>query len=114
VFNKNTNDYDYNKKEELEKILQSVSDKQELVQQLYSNMDNESLSNSYFNGKQLPLGNICYQALSQLIYYEPTDEHGDMIQSWKGNIESYSTLEKLKAAKILWKVVIEKKSYIFQ
>ncbi len=114
VFNKNTNDYEYDKKEELERLFKSVSDKEELVQQLYSYLDNESLSNSYFNGKQLPIGNICYQALSQLIYYEPNDEHGDLNQNWKGNVEPYSNLEKLKEAKLLLKIIIEKKTYIYQ
>ena len=100
--------YVYNKKLEIETILKSYEN-QELVLWLHKNLDNEKVSNSSINGKNVPVGYVFYEALTQTIVYEPTDSTGDVASHWDGYIEitPQINLEDLHKVKNAWKNIIQ-------
>ena len=103
----------YSEKLKLEEIL-SKHDSEKMVAYLVEMLDDKSKTQSTIDAEFVPLGIICYEALTQLVYYEPITSNGDISQSWPGYISPKSTPKEIKAAKQAWKKVIETKSYIFQ
>jgi len=103
----------FSKSEELEKILSEYPDKNELISKLIENMDNMEKSNSKFKNENVGIGNLCYQAIQQTIYYEHYEETDDSIK-WIGNINVISDSLNLSKAKKEWKHVFENNLYINQ
>lgn len=103
--------YLYSEKQRIETILAS-RETARLITTLVSCLDNPKLTNSILNKNKVTLGIICYEALSQTAYYEPTDAKGDISPKWPGNIAPTATPDELHQAKQAWKKVIESKSYI--
>src|SRR5688500_17078255 len=63
--------YVFSHKLELEEIISSM-DREAVLVELVGCLDDVSASKSQLNGMQVPVGAICYEGLSQLVYYEPT------------------------------------------
>lgn len=105
--------YNYSDKLRIEEIL-SVHTHEKLVAILVDSLDDKSKTQSKINNEIVSLGIICYEALTQLIYYEPTTKDGDIEQNWPGYISPKSTSDEIQAAKQAWKKVIEANLYIFQ
>ena len=105
--------YYYSDKLKLEDIL-SKHKSEKMVVYLVELLDDKSKTQSTIDNEFVPLGIICYEALTQLVYYEPLTSNGDISQSWPGYISPKSTSKEIKAAKQAWEKVIETKSYIFQ
>lgn len=105
--------YHYSEKLRIEEIL-SAHSSEKLVALLVDSLDDKSKTQSKIGNENVSLGIICYEALTQLVYYEPTTMDGDIEQSWSGYISPKSTPDEIRAAKRAWKKVIDAKSYIFQ
>jgi hypothetical protein len=82
------------------------------VRELVECLDDEAASKVTLQGRAVPVGVVCYQALTQLVYYEPTGPSGDIAAEWPGHVEPDATAEDLRAAKEAWQQVVEKKAYI--
>lgn len=111
VWNDELKRYLYSEKQRIETILASRETKR-LITTLVDCLDNPEPTNSILNENKVALGVICYEALSQTAYYEPTDAKGDISPKWSGNIVPTATPDELHQAKQAWEKVIESKSYI--
>jgi hypothetical protein len=105
--------YDYSEKLKIEEAL-STQSPEKTVDIFVDCLDSTSESQSRIDNKPASLGIICYEALTQLVYYEPTTADGDISQNWPGYISPKSSFQEMQKAKQAWKKVIETKSYIFQ
>lgn len=97
----------------LDSILTLFPNQDSLVQILFDHLDDASMTESVFSDKKLLAGNMAYQALTLLVYFEPTDPTGDILPGWGGHIKPYAEIEALRRAKDAWREVISTKSYIF-
>jgi hypothetical protein len=105
--------YHYSNKLQIEKIL-STQNTEETIVFLVDSLDDKSKTQSKIDNETVPLGIICYEALKQLVYYEPATPDGDIEQNWPGYISPKSTPEEIKAAKKAWNKIVKTKSYIIQ
>ena len=105
--------WNYSASVELEKIL-SQNPPEYTARVLIECLDDTSESASILAGKPVSLGIVCYQGLSQLVYYEPIDDRGDTAASWPGLITPEASQEELRNAKAAWKKAQEVKLLIFQ
>lgn len=103
--------YIYSEKNQIEEILSTI-EPEPAVNVLVNCLDDLTLSNSTLQGKRLAMGVICYEALSQTAYYEPTTQEGDIAKEWSGHILPTTTPDELREAKRAWKQVLDSKSYI--
>jgi hypothetical protein len=103
--------YIYSEKDLIEKILSTI-EPELAVNVLVNSLDDLSLTNSTLRGKRLVTGVICYEALSQTVYYEPTTQEGDIAMKWPGHILPTATPDELNEAKRAWEKVVESKSYL--
>jgi len=103
--------YDYRGKKEIEEIL-ARHDPESILPQLAQCIGNLSPSRSTLDGKPVPVGLLCYEALTQLVYYEAVDEEGDLI-SWPGYLSVPASAEQLETAQQAWQKVIQEKTYIY-
>lgn len=111
VWNDELKRYLYSEKQRIETILAS-RDAERLITTLVGCLDNPNPTNSVLNKRKIALGIICYEALSQTAYYEPTDATGDISRKWPGDIIPTATPYKMHQAKRAWEKVIESKSHI--
>lgn len=107
------NRYDYSAKVELDRILSGRYPKS-TVAVLIECLDDTSASASVLDGKPVSLGIVCYEGLSLLVYYEPTDAGGDVAANWPGFISPKASPEEMRNAKAAWKRAQEAKLLIFQ
>jgi hypothetical protein len=113
VWREDLGKYHYSEKLRIEEIL-SVQSSEKSVAILVDSLDDKSKTQSKIDNEIVSLGVICYEALTQLVYYEPTTMDGDIAQHWPGYISPKSTPDEIRAAKQAWKKVIEEKSYQIQ
>jgi hypothetical protein len=102
----------YSEKSLIEKIL-ATREPELAVSALVNCLDDLALTSSTLGGKRLVTGVVCYEALSQTIYYEPTSQEGDIERKWPGHILPTATPDEIKEAKLAWKEVLDSKSYMF-
>ena len=102
--------YQYSDKIKLDAVI-TKGDQDKNLNSLVSCMDDATSSQTLLEGKAVMLGVLCNQAVTQLVYYEQTDKHGDVAQ-WPGYIAPTATIEELRAAKKAWQAVLENKSFI--
>ncbi len=113
VWRQDLGQYYYSEKLRIEEIL-SAQRSDKLVAILVDSLDDKSKTQSKIDNETVSLGIICYEALTQLVYYEPATMDGDIAQNWPGYISPKATPDDIRAAKQAWKKVEEAKSYIFQ
>jgi len=82
-----------------------------LLAELVDCFDDSSPSSSIFRDQNIPLGWVCYAALTGLVYHEEIDEKGDITQ-WDGYPKFPATQQDMKAAKAAWQKVLIKKTYL--
>lgn len=104
--------YRYSDKLKLDEIV-TLENRQQVLPVLVACIDDESPTQTRLNGKPVMLGILCYQALTQIVYYEPTEPGGDISKSWPGHISPIATVNELRAAKRAWQQVLENKAFIF-
>lgn len=107
------NRYEYSDKLRLEQIL-SVQPPKHAVTSLIECLDDISASASTLDGKPVALGIVCYEALTQLVYYEPTEPGGDVAASWPGFISPRASPQDMRDAKAAWKKAEAAKLLVFQ
>lgn len=112
VWDEQTKRYRYSDKVRLDEIVTSEN-RQQVLPVLVACIDDESPTQTRLNGKPVMLGILCYQALTQIAYYEPTEPGGDISKSWPGHISPIATVNDLRAAKRAWQQVLENKAFIF-
>lgn len=105
--------FQYSQKPRLEEIL-STQRREEIVPVLVDCLDDSSPSQSVLDGKPVAVGMVCYEALTQLVYHEPTATGGDIATDWPGNISPRASAENMRAAKEAWRKVVADKSFVFQ
>lgn len=103
--------FDYNKRDEIEKIIEGRN-VEETLHILVKNINNSRSSNSLINGKKVAIGVVCYTAITQIAYYEPTAKDGDVANAWEGYISPDATMEELSKAKKAWQKIIEAHLYL--
>lgn len=106
------NRYQYSEKARLEEIL-AAQNRDAVVPMLVECLDDPSPSRSTIDGRPVAVGIVCYEALTQLIYYEPPAPGGDVAASWAGHISPQASPERMREAKEAWKTVVAAKSFIF-
>ncbi len=112
IWDEKSKRYNFTEKLKLEKIV-SAENRQQALPILVACMDDESPTQTKLIEKPVMLGVLCYQALTHLVYYEPTEPGGDIAKSWPGHILPNATLTELRAAKRAWQQVLDSKTYIF-
>jgi hypothetical protein len=80
----------------------------EIVKVLVENMDNDKQSNVMLDGNPVPVGVMCYEALSSIVDYKAAK---DDPSSSVGVVLPTATHEDLAAAKQYWKYLVKYKSY---
>jgi len=83
----------------------------QIVRDLVDCLDDATPSATTLKGDRVPVGVVCYEALSQIVYYEPTEPNGDIARWWPGHVEPTATLSQLQEAKRAWADVLKKKAY---
>lgn len=106
-----TQNHVYSELEKLDVIV-NLHDPNTIIPELVDCLDDMSETRSTVNGKPVVRGVICHEALSLLVYYEPTASSGDIAMEWPGHIVPTASGEELIAAKEAWSRVVEEKSYI--
>jgi len=104
--------YRYSEKPRLEQIVGSRP-REATVSRLVDCLDDTSPSQSTLNGKPVATGIICHEALTQMVYHEPTGADGDVANTWPGNISPTATAADLRAAKQAWKKVVESRTFTY-
>ena len=112
VWNAESKAYRYTAKPQIEAILTPLP-KDETVSGLVGCLDSLAPSESLLSGKRVPLGVICYEALTQTVYHEPHDARGDIAKTWPGHISPTASADELRAAKKAWTEVLRARSYTF-
>lgn len=105
--------YEYSEKVKLEEIL-SAKPPEYAVGILIECLDDTSASASVLGGKPVPVGIVCYEALTQLVYYEPTDPSGDVAAHWEGILSPDASPNEMRVAKVVWRKAHEAELLIFQ
>ena len=105
--------YEYSEQAALEEILAAGSANRS-VDQLVDCLDDTAPSASTLDGKPVALGIVCYEALTQLVYYEPTAPNGDVDAHWSGYLSPRATVQEMRRAKVAWKRAKSAKLLIFQ
>ncbi|MGI9333624.1 MAG: hypothetical protein ACR2RL_10765 [Gammaproteobacteria bacterium] len=77
-------------------------DKQVIVDALIGCLDSSASSKITLDDRPVHVGVVCYAALTQHIYYEPTDRNGDVDLEWSGFLEPTARVSELVAAKRAW------------
>ena len=105
--------YHYSDKLRLDTIVTSEN-RQQVLPVLVACIDDKSLTKTQLNGKFVMLGILCYQALTQIVYYEhASDRSGDIATNWPGHITPVATLDQLRSAKKAWQQVLDNNTFIF-
>ena len=78
------------------------------VARLTDCLDNPQPSSTTLEGKPVPIGVVCYEALLYTAYAEP---EGSDTGEWPGIVLPTATVEELRAAKAAWQQVVREKSY---
>ena len=112
LWNSELERYVFSDKLKLEEIISSGNQEQTLLE-LVDCLDDLSPTKARLDEKSVVLGVVCYEALTQLAYYEATTPEGDIAGEWEGNISPNATSEELRAAKRAWHNVLREKKYIF-
>lgn len=112
VWNSQEKMYVYTNPSGLDEIAQAY-DLETLLPQLVSCMDNATPTQSTLNHEAVPLGVLCYQAITLLVYHEEVNEGGDLLD-WPGYIHLPASPADLKAAQEAWRKVISEKNYVVQ
>ena len=97
VWREDLGKYHYSEKLRIEKIL-SAHSSEKLIAILVDSLDDKSKTKSKVDNEIVSLGIICYEALTQLVYYEPTTMDGDIAQNWPGYISPKSKPDEIQAA----------------
>jgi hypothetical protein len=105
--------YEYSDRVRLEGSLAAQS-REMMVPRLVDCLDDASPSQSRIDGTAVAVGIVCYEALTQLVYYEPTAPSGDVAADWPGNISPTSSPQEMHDAKNAWAKVVDAKAFIFQ
>jgi hypothetical protein len=103
--------YVFSAKVTLESLLKNQSPEREL-HTLVNCLRDAAPSNTTLDDKPIALGVICYEALTQVAYYEPTAPNGDVAADWPGIITPKASVAELAAAYKAWKKVLAKHAYI--
>jgi hypothetical protein len=82
------------------------------VVQLVQCLDRADETRTLLNGRAVPLGVLCYEALSETAYHEAVDDYGDLDAEWEGYILPTASLDELRAARQAWEEVLAIRSYI--
>ena len=113
------NAHDYSKWEELIDTVLAQSPgaqrdnlPESVLAELVDCFDDTSPSASVLGDQPIPLGWVCYAALTGFIYHEETDEEGDIVQHWDGYPVFPASLQDMKAAKAAWQKVLIEKTYL--
>jgi hypothetical protein len=101
--------YRFFDKAALERLVGSADD--QIVRDLVDCLDDGTPSATLLKRAPVPVGVVCYEALNQIVYYEPTEPSGDIAQRWRGHIDPTATLIQLQEAKRAWTEVLQKKAY---
>jgi hypothetical protein len=105
--------YDYSARGELERILAN-NEPREIVPVLVDCMDDQAPSRSTLEGQPVSVGMVCYEALTQLVYYEPTAPNGDVALKWDGYVSPRASAQELRAAKQAWTLVVKEDAHIVE
>lgn len=92
----------------------SAEDRQQVLPVLVDCMEDITPTETLLERRPVMLGILCFQALTQIIYYESTDSHGDITSHWPGHISPVATIGELQNAKKSWLQVLKNKAYVFR
>lgn len=81
------------------------------VSRLVECMDREDPTQATLNGRSVPLGALCFDALRRIAYYEATDDQGDIDGKWPGYITVAAEREARLEAQAAWREVVANRLY---
>lgn len=87
---------------------------EDVVPTLVACLDSEIPATATMEGKRVPLGVVCMEALERTVIYEATDSSGDIDPTWPGYTLPTSSAEERRAAKAAWLVVVREKAYLLK
>jgi hypothetical protein len=105
--------FHYSEKQKIEEVL-STEAREAAVAALVDCLDDTTPSESSLDGRHVAVGIVCYEALTQLVYHEPTLPIGDVAATWPGAITPRASTEAMQAAKEAWRGVVATRAYVFQ
>jgi hypothetical protein len=108
-WNEDTKRYLFSDKQAIEGIVGAATD--QIVRDLVNCLDDRRPAQATLKGERVSVGIVCYEALTQIVYYEPPARNGDIASTWSGHIEPTATGDQLAEAKRAWNDVIDKKAY---
>ena len=84
---------------------------QGVISNLVECLDQMKPSSTSLKGKPVPLGVMCYEALSSICYYEAFDKDGG-ITEWEGTVLPDATESDLQSSKKAWEIIVNERAYI--
>lgn len=84
------------------------------VRELVDCLDDEAPSNVLLNGRAVPIGTLCGQALLYLAHFEATDSVGGLDADWPGYLLPEDNLEKRRSAKQVWMQIVDRRQYVLR
>jgi hypothetical protein len=82
-----------------------------VVAKLVACLGRADLSHVLVATKAVPVGMVCYRALSHLAYHEETDSAGAITPYWAGVVSPDASPDQLKAAQTAWERVVTERAY---
>jgi uncharacterized protein YceK len=101
------NRYQYSDAQGVERILAAYP-RDQLLLSMVECLDDATPSKSTFDGNPIAVGAMCYEVLSNLVYYEPTTA------TWPGYVSPKASLQQMRDAKAAWAKVVRSKAFNFQ
>jgi hypothetical protein len=83
------------------------------LRRLVECLDDLSPSRSRLEGRNVVLGVVRHEALSQLAYHEETMTTGDIALRWAGHVLPTATARDLRAARRAWELALREEDYSF-
>ena len=81
------------------------------LDELVDCMSDTTPSKLLLEGKPVPLGQVCYEALTMLIYFEPDTESKSSNKPWRGYISAKAKDKEREAAQTEWRKVVQQHLY---
>lgn len=81
------------------------------VEKLVACLDRTDRTNTLVQGRLVPLGVLCFEALRYMAYHEAVDSLGDMDADWEGAILPTASFHDLRRARQAWDEVLRTHSH---
>ena len=94
-----------------QKVANRYKQNPKTLDELVDCMSDTTPSKLLLEGKPVPLGQVCYETLTMLIYFEPDAESKNKTKLWRGYISAKANDKEREEAQKEWRKVVQQHLY---